>query len=52
MEMSDSSKVTKYIKKEYVILTKEEAKAVLARLKQADLLLKLASKEKRWNLWT
>lgn len=50
--MDNSSKVARYIKKEYVILTKEEAKIILAKLKEADLLLKLVTKEKGWNLWT
>ena len=52
IKMNNSSKVARYIRNEYVILTKEEAKVILAKLKQADLLLKLVVKEKGWNRWT
>lgn len=50
--MDNSSKVARYIRNEYIILSKEEAKVILARLKQADILLKLVAKDKSWNLWT
>lgn len=52
IEMSETSKIVTNVRKDYIIMTKEEARAVLARLKQADLLLKLASMDKRWKLWT
>ena len=52
VKMNNSSKVAKYIKNEYVILTKEEATVILAKLKQADLLLRLVAKDKSRNLWT
>lgn len=50
--MDESSKVVRYIKNDYIILTKEEARIILEKLRQADLLLKLVVKQKSSNLWT
>jgi hypothetical protein len=52
IKMDNTSEVSKYISNNYIILSKEEAKVILAKLKQADLLLKLVTQKKSFNLWT
>lgn len=49
--MSKLPKTAKYIKTDYVILTKDEAQAILAKIKQADIILHMAFKEKKSDFW-
>lgn len=52
MEMEELPKITKYIKRDYIVLTRDEAKAILTKIKQADIILQLAFREKRNNFRT
>jgi hypothetical protein len=52
VKMGKLPKAAKYIKTNYVILTKDEARAILAKIRQADIILRLAFREKRNDFWT
>lgn len=49
--MDSEARITKTLKSDYVILTKEEARTILHKIKQADLILLQAFKRGKNDFW-
>jgi hypothetical protein len=51
MQMKELPKYTKMLKTDYVILTKDEARTILHKIKQADLIISQTFKRGKNEFW-